>query len=442
MKILQVNKFLYRRAGAEAYMLDLAELLAQHGHEVGLWGTKERFKISDLRFQIFEELLMEPINYDKREGLIKNLKKFGHMVWSREAAKKFEEVLKKFKPDIIHIHNIYHHISPSILAVARRYKIPVVMTVHDFKLINGNYSLFDHGAICERDGLAMVWHRCIQDSYLASLADLVEMTVHWALGVYKNDIARYLTPHQFVKNKLAVGGFDEKKIEILPLFVDFHNSPQPPLNLRGGDANDPPLKIRPMARSARLIEGGEGGVMNDYILFAGRLTTEKGIWLLLEIARALPEIKFKIAGAGPEEKSFKLQVSSCKLKNVELLGFVEKSELQQLITGARLVVVPSIWYELSPLAVLEAMAAGKAVMANNLGSMPYLIDDGKTGVLVSVVNMEVGLLLTSWVDKIKQIYHDDALLTRVGQAAKEHVLKENDAEKHYEKIMQIYNEMQ
>ncbi len=408
-----MHKYLYRKAGAEAYMLALADLLLKNGQEVGLWGTEEKFTVHSSQFTVFDELLVKPLNFDKREGVLHDVRKFGHMVWSLEAAEKFDDVLDEFEPEIIHLHNIYHHLSPSILPVAFRHRIPVVMTVHDYHLVNPNYSLFDHGQICERNGVSAIFHRCIKNSYLASAADVLEAKIHRALHVYERYVNRFLASTPFVKQKLIDGGFDEKKIELVPLAVGSQTSARLPAR----QVHSPPA-------------GKAGSQPGEYILYAGRLAQEKGLDLLLDIAKALPEIKFKIAGTGPEIKNLGLRIKDEGLSNIELLGFLEKEELEKVIAKARLVVVPSLWYEVSSLAVLEAQALGKVVLATKVGALTDLIVDGKTGFLV-----EHG----KWIDKIKKLWHDAKLLEEVGSNAKAYIKHVHDPQKHYEKIMSIYN---
>ncbi len=404
-------------------MLALAELLIKHGHDVVLWGTDDQPMIHDSRFMIHEDLLVDYLNFDRRDGLWQDIRKVGQMVWSTEAAEKFDDLLDAFAPEIIHLHNIYHHISPSILPVAARHKVPVVMTVHDWHLINPNYSLFDHGQICERDGLRAVARRCIKNSYLATLADVIEMKIHRALRVYERYVERFLAPTPFVKQKLVEGGFDEKKIEVVPLGVN--------------------SKLE--TRNSKL---------GDYILYAGRLAEEKGVKMLLDVAKALPEIKFRIAGTGPLRQSVELRIKDEELSNIEMLGFLEKGELQKVIAQARLILVPSLWYEVSPLAVLEAMAQGKVVLASKVGALANLIAEGKTGFLVganyeSISNLRISnsqirkfeghsQFVPLWVDKIKKLWHDTKLLEEVGSNAKAYIKQVHDPQNHYEKIMEIY----
>ena len=398
----------------------------------------------------FDDLLVEPFNFDRREGLWRDVKKVGHMMWSLEAARKFEDVLKRFHPDIVHVHNIYHHLSPSILSVAKRRRVPIVMTVHDWHLINPNYSLYDHGAICERQGLAALLHRCIKNSFSASFADVVEHAAHRLLRVYDRNVSRYLVPTEFVKNKLLEYGMDAGKIDVVKLPIV--PSPAP----TGVGAPSPLGRGRAYRFPSPRGRGQGEGYGDGYVLFAGRLAEEKGIYLLLEIAKQLPEIQFKIAGDGPELENVKCKMENEKLLNVELLGFVENERLQELIAGARLVVVPSLWYEPSPLSVLEAMAAGKVVVASRIGGIPDLIEDGRTGFLIPtnyepIANIRannvrmfvspVRQFVVPWIDTIKKVYYDEALLASVGASAQDHVRRIHDPEIHYDRMMKIYREV-
>ncbi|KKU13706.1 MAG: Glycosyl transferase group 1, partial [Parcubacteria group bacterium GW2011_GWC2_45_7] len=335
MRILQVNKYLYRRAGAEAYVLDWAELLIKHGQETGLWGTEAfpchsegaqrlknpvhkgtgSFASAQDDVVIFNDLLVEERHFDQREGFWRDIKKVGHMIWSWESVRKFEEVLQRFKPDIVHIHNIYHHISPSILPMAKRFGVPVVMTVHDYHLINPNYNLYDHGEICERKGIYAIAHKCIKDSYAASFADVLEWGIHKMLRVYDNNVARYVVPTEFVKEKLVEQGIGGRHIEVVPLPVIL-NGVQCSEEFRA-NARDGRTYMRDSLLPAVAQNDSNGG----YVLFAGRITREKGVYLLLEMAKKLPEMQFKIAGTGPELTNVKLKIKNEKLENIELLGF-------------------------------------------------------------------------------------------------------------------------
>jgi glycosyltransferase involved in cell wall biosynthesis len=427
MRILQVNKFLYRRAGAEAYLLDLSQLLAEKGHEVALWGCRfsqeEQTFSFHSKFLVFENLLLAPVYYDRQEGFLKNLKKFGHMIWSFEAAKKFEALIKQWRPEIIHLHNIYHHLSPSILGVARRYRLPVVQTLHDFKLICPNHKLFTEHLPCQRCKSYRYWnalfHRCVQNSYFASGAAVIEMSLHRLWQIYEKNVAYFLTPSHFLRQLLISWGKNPKQIITLHNFVSLEK------------------------------EKNENQVLGDYLFFAGRLTEEKGIWLLFKIAQALPEIKFKVAGTGPELKRLKKEKEKHGVKNFELLGFQEKEKVKELMAQARLVIVPSLWYENYSMTILEAQALGKAVLATATGGTTEMIEDGQTGFLIPLEEKEFqkkqlfflnSSFLELWLDKIKKIYYDLPLLERVGSLAQKRVQQENNPETHYQEIIKIYQQ--
>ncbi|MDP3244877.1 MAG: glycosyltransferase family 4 protein [bacterium] len=379
-------------------------------------------------------MLVEPLDFGRQEGLVKSFRKFKTMLWSTEAAKKFAAVLQEFKPDVIHIHNIYHHLSPSILAVAKRHKIPVVQTLHDYKWICPNYKLFTQGAICQRCRRYRYWnavtHKCLQDSLVASGAAAGEMWWHRLSRVYEKGVARFITPSDFLRETLIKWGKDKNKIVTLHNFIKIPLVPPFTKGEAVGSLPQDVLSLSQRERQRGILSKGE--LERNFILFAGRLAEEKGIDLLLQIAQALPEIKFKIAGQ--KIGNWKLEIGN--LDNVEWLGFKKKEALQELIVKARLVVAPSLWHENYPMSVLEAQAAGKAVLASASGGIPEMIKDGETGFLVNLRNYEIQPSL--WVAKIKEIYDNETLLKKVGAAAREQVTENNDPEEHYRKIMEIY----
>ena len=182
MRILQINKFFYRRGGADIHFLDLGRLLESHGHEV------IHFSAVDSRNEPspYSKYFIPSIDLRARHGLLGGLKVAGHILYSTIAARKFEQLIKDTKPDIAHLHNIYRHLSPSILPVLKKYKIPVVMTLHDYKMICPNYKLYTQGAVCERcrkhKYYQAIFHRCIFDKTMPSAMAALEMSVHkiWA----------------------------------------------------------------------------------------------------------------------------------------------------------------------------------------------------------------------------------------------------------------------
>lgn len=351
MRILQVNKFHYPRGGADKYYLELGRTLEVSGHQVAYFSMKHPKNIASKWSQYF----VSRLSFNEG-GFLDKLKTPGRIIYSLEAKKKFSHIIKDFKPDVIHIHNIYHQLSPSILDVARQAKIPVVMHVHDYKLICPNYQLFAHGKICEACKPNKYWQcvkkRCFKNSCFKSSLAALEMHLHHNVWqIYRKNIDLFITPSQFMKNKLVEFSWPEDKIKVIvnPFSADLINQ-------------DVPAQSK-----------------SDYLLYFGRLSQEKGLETLITAAK-LSQQKIKIVGSGPEENNLRTQVAKQKA-SVEFLGFKEGNELRDIILGAKAVVVPSIWYENMPLSMLEALSLGKVVIASKIGGLPEIIKDGENGYL-------------------------------------------------------------
>lgn len=402
MTILQINKFFFPHRGAERYFFELSDLLVRNGHDVIPFAMAHP-KNLDTPYAKFFPPFVDFRHPRIGRGMFKDAARFW---WSREAASKLDELLRKVKPDVAHLHNIYHQLSPSILPVLKHHGIPVVMTVHDYHLISPNYNLFDHGRVCETfrwSWMGAVRHRCIKDSYLATLLAALEVRRNREKKIYERYVDRFLVPTQFMKDTHAAWGFPVGKMEILPLFVPPNPSPSD-LSSPGDD---------------RLA------------LFVGALAAEKGIWVLVEAARRLPQIRFQVAGSGPEESAMKQKAP----KNVRFLGAIAPEKIQDLMREAALVVVPSIWYENFPLVIAEAMAAGRPVVASRIGGIPEMVREGETGLLVTPGNPE---RLAHTIQKLME--HPD-LRARMGARARAIAQTEYDPEHHLLKIIRVYHEI-
>jgi glycosyltransferase involved in cell wall biosynthesis len=359
MRILQVNKFHYPRGGADKYYLELGEALEKAGHKVAYFSMRHPKNIPSS----WDRYFVSRLSFN--EGGIKDkLKAPGRIIYSLEAKSKFKKLVLDFKPDIIHIHNIYHQLSPSILDVAKKYKIPVVMHLHDYKLICPNYQLFCRGQICEackKDKyFNCVYRRCFKNSLSQSLLAALEMTIHhkW-LKIYKKNISLFIAPSNFMKNKVVEYGWDEKKIRVV------YNSFSASLS----------------ASQEELRSKKEG----DYLFYFGRLSSEKGLSALIKAA-TLSKQNLKIAGVGPCYEDLKKLAISLNAP-VEFLGFKTGDRLKKLIMEARAVVLPSIWYENMPLSLLEALSLKTIVIASLQGGMPEIIKPGYNGFLFEAGNV-------------------------------------------------------
>jgi len=405
MKILLVNKFYYPKDGVSNYLIGLETKLRELGHEVRIFAMDNPKNIPSEDQKYFVSYL----SFDQG-GIINTWRSFARIFYSREAKQKFTALVHDFHPDIIHIHNIYHQISPSILSVAKHEKIPVVMHLHDYKLICPNYKLFTNGAICRRCRGGKYYncllHKCLKDSYLKSLAGTLEMYFHHQIwGIYESSVNLFIAPSRFMKKTCEEFGWPAEKIVWLHNFY-----------------NDQAITLSAANASAR----------NNYLLYFGRLAEEKGVKILLEALTKTSDM-LKIAGEGPEEAKLKSLVTEFKLENrVEFLGFKTGADLEILIRDAKAIIIPSVWYENMPLNMLEAMAKQKIVIASNIGGMPEIINDGQNGLLFEP-NNSVALAA-----KIKQLATLD--YGEIGRAASETV-RNLTAAAHVQEILKIYRQV-
>lgn len=402
MKFVSANKFYYLKGGAERYAFDLSRLLEDRGHEIAPFAMRDKKNFPSEWSRFF----VSPVETERVSFSFSGLKTAGRFLYSFEARRKFGALLDAFGPDLVHVHNIYHQISPSILPIAHDRGLPVVMTVHDYKLIAPNYSLYHDGEICERTKPNRYWqavrHRCVKGSMIAGALEAVEMRLHDALGLYRDNIDLYIAPSRFMMAKLIEYGVNETKIRHLPNFVD-----------------------------ADRFTPSYGG---DYAFFAGRLSPEKGVDLLIRAAAKIKDVPLRIAGTGPEEKRLKSLAAQLGADNVAFLGFLDTDKLKKAYAGARFVVIPSQWYENFGLVAMEAAACGKAVVATQLGGLPEMVQEGETGRLVSAGDIS-GLASTMW-----SLWADPATTEAMGRNARVLIEREYGPARHYEKIMAIYKE--
>ena len=340
-----VNKFLYPRGGSESYMLYLAEHLKKLGHEVeyfGMYDEKNTVKNS-------AEKYTQNMDFHSK-GAERFLYPF-KIIYSFEAKRKLMQVIDEFKPDIVHLNNINFQLTPSVIYAAKKKGVPVVQTVHDYQMICPNHLLynFDKNEICEKclDGsyTNCIKNKCIHNSRVKSIIGAIEAGLYSVLGTYKK-VDLYITPSYFLEKKLlSAKTLYKGKTKTIHNFINKN------------DFNC------------------ENKSNKDYIAFAGRLSKEKGVELLAKTAKLLPEYTFMVAGDGPDKNLLE------NIENVKLVGFLSGEKLVDFMSSAKVIVVPSIWYENCPLSILEAQCMGVPVITMNNGGMAELIKDGVTGIL-------------------------------------------------------------
>jgi len=398
-RVLMVNKFHYPRGGAEHYMFRLAGLLEQHGAKVDYFAMHhprnlpcetDRYFVSEIDFE-------HPPRGLGRIGVA------GRTVSSLEARRKLRDLLEARHADLAHVHNIYHQLSPSLLSSLRKRGVPVVMTVHDFKLVCPVYSLLSNGEICERcvgNGFSpAVKHRCNRGSLAGSALVAGESWVHRRLGLYRDGVDVFITPSAFARDRLVRSGYPAERIRVIPNCV-----------------------------SAAMYEPRyEPG---DAVLYLGRLSREKGVDVLVRAA-ARSGVPAKIAGEGPQRPELERLIAETGAP-VELLGYRDGEELAEIVRAARAVVMPSRCHDNCPLAVIEAMAWGKPVIASRVGGIPELVRDGVDGMLVPYDDP------AALAEALTRAAAGDELVEAMGRSARARVEERFDAPPHYEAVMDAY----
>ena len=346
MKILMVNKFLYPRGGCETYMLKLSEELKAKGHEI------EFFGMYDKKNTVGNSENLYTTNMDFHStGIARFFYPF-KIIYSFEAYKKIGKVLDSFKPDIVHMNNINFQLTPSIIYAIKKRNIPLVQTVHDYQMICPNHLLYSiqEAKPCERciggSKFNCLKYSCIHSSRAKSLIGAIEAKLYSLLKTYKK-VDLFICPSKFLEEKLLSTDslYTGKTFAV-------HNF----------------IEKKPMPEKAN--------TQLPYVAFASRLSIEKGVDILAKAAKLLPDIPFIVAGNGPDDECLK------NIPNVTMKGFLTGNELNSLIANAKVMILPSVWYENCPLNILETHSFCVPVITMNSGGMAELVEDGKTGLLV------------------------------------------------------------
>lgn len=356
MRILHVNKFFDLRGGAEVYMHALMERQRAAGHDVHAFSTRSPQNLPSADADRF----VTRYDFTAKEGFVRDAKKAAAFLWNRDARRAMALAIRETKPDVIHLHNVYHHLSTSILGPIRASRIPCVQTLHDYKLACPNYKMFTEGAPCERCKggryAEAIRHHCLTAGASGNVLAAIEMGAAKLVQAYERTVRVFICPSRFMADKMASWGEPPSKLRVVP---------------NPTDASDRPA----------LRDGG-------YVLAAGRLSPEKGIETLIRAAASLPSVPLRIAGSGPEEARLRSLAASLGATNVTFLGFLRKADLESERRRAMALAVPSVWYENAPLAVLEALADGLPVIASRIGGLPELVEDGVNGLLVEPRDVE------------------------------------------------------
>jgi len=383
MRVLMVHNYVKPPSGENTVFDQELQLLQSHGIEVIAY-TRHNQEIDKFSF-------------------VEKLKLPWEIVWSHRTVLDLERLIDLHRPAVAHFHNIFPLISPAAYYACRRRGVPVVQTIHNFRLICLNAYAFRDGAICldcRKSLFRGISWACYRNSKVQSAGVAVMLWLHRLLGTWKKMVTRYICMTPFLKDLFIQFGLPKEKICIKPHFI-FESQFS---NRNGND---------------------------DYAVFIGRIGPEKGIETLIKAWEGIQGIKLYIIGKGPLESSLKKHVQNNKIK---YLGFIEHQYCLEILQKSRFLLLPSDLYETFGMVILEAMSVGKPVIASRLGSLPDLISNGKNGLLFEPGNPK------DLADKVRWLLEHEAEAEEMGRRAREEYEKKYTPEKNFELIMKIYEE--
>ncbi|OQY70335.1 MAG: glycosyl transferase [Rhodocyclaceae bacterium UTPRO2] len=402
-RLLSINSYHYRRGGSDVVYLDHAALMESIGWENAFFSMRFPANIPSEWSKYFVDEIQYGHDYSFTDKVIKATK----VVYSFEAQRKIGQLIDAFAPDIAHTHCIYHHLSPSILPVLRAKGVPVVMTAHELKVLCPAYKMLNSKGVCERckDGnvLNVLRYRCIKESFMPSALVAIESLVHRGLNIYKKHINKVVTPSRFYYEKYQEWGWPRAQLAYVPNYVD----------------------------AARFFPSYEPG---RHALYFGRLAPEKGVDTLIHAANKA-DVHLKIAGTGPEEARLKALAGSLNA-DVEFMGFRGGEQLHDIIRSARVVVLPSEWYENAPMSVLESFALGKPVVGARIGGIPEMIEPGQNGWIFESGDVE------HLAETLREASStDNSWLIEMGRNSRLGVERHFNRERYLREILAVYAEV-
>lgn len=410
MKVLIVNKFLYPNGGSETYIFKIGKQLQSMGHEVQYFGMEHEKRIVGNRAESYTS------NMDFHTGKLQKLLYPFKILYSKEARRKIRAVLEDFCPDVVHLNNFNFQLTPSILYEIKSFskkqgkKIPIVYTAHDSQLVCPNHLLYipHEGTVCERcfggKFIQCTKHKCIHNSTVKSILGTIEGYLYRSLKTYQL-LDAVICPSEFLNRKLSTDSILAKKTITLHNFIDE--------NVASATAEqETELSVDNLCKK------------ENYVIYFGRYSNEKGIATLLKVCKELPDIPFVFAGNGPLEEDVD------NTPNVRNIGFQTGSALQEAISKARFSVFTSECYENCPFSVMESQTYGTPLIAANIGGVPELVKNGETADLFESGNVQ------ELKKKIEALYNDTERLNRYIQNCAH--IKFDTLEEYCNKLLKIY----
>jgi glycosyltransferase involved in cell wall biosynthesis len=385
VKILVVHNAYQQRGGEDAVVAAEVRLLEANGHAV-------------VRYERYNDEL-------RGRSALGEIAAGMETVWSSRSFRELRELIGQDRPAVAHFHNTFPLISPSAYYACAQAGVPVVQTLHNYRLLCPAAKFLRRGEVCEaclgRNAWPGVMYGCYRGSRAATAATAAMLAVHRGMGSWQTKVDAYIALSEFTRRKFIEGGLPAERIVVKPNFVAGDWAPKTQLG--------------------------------DYVLFVGRLSEEKGPQLLLSAWRGMDtQIPLRIAGDGPLLEELSRAIRDSSLARIELIGRCTADEVRALMQGARFLIFPSIWYEGFPMTIVEAFACGLPVIASQLGSMAEIVQHGVTG-----LHFKPGAA-ADLAAKVEWAWNHPEDMARMGRAARVEYETKYQPLTNYEKLMDIY----
>jgi glycosyltransferase involved in cell wall biosynthesis len=387
MKIIIVHNT-YREAGGEDVVFENEKRLLQRNGHIVIPYVRSNLEQQDTYF-------------------LDRIATATEMIWSSKSRHEFAAILDAECPDIVHIHNTFMAISPSIYSACSARNIPIVQTLHNFRLLCPAGNFFRDGIICDecvaQSLLQSVRHGCYRNSRGATAGVALMLAVHRALDTWRGSVTRFIVLTEFAKRKFVDAGFPSHRFIVKPNFAD----------------HDP----------------GERVGAGTYALFVGRLVENKGLRVLLNAWKELHEqYPLHIVGDGPDRSTLQADASEWQLSGVSFRGRLSPKEVIEAVKGARFVIVPSTLYEGHPMCIVESFACGTPVLCSRLGGLAEIVQHHLTGLLFHPGD-SLDLAAT-----VEWAWNHPMELSQMGRGARAKYETDYTAEKNYSLLMEIYEQ--
>lgn len=411
MRILLINNFLSDTGGSEAYTYNTGQLLRKNGHNVFYFAAdRQPYLMNEYEYSSYFPQCIDYKLLSKSELILNTIRPF----YNFEAEDKLGKYLDDIQPDIVHCNCISFVLTPSVLNACYKRNIPVVMTMHGPQLMCPGVKMMHKSETYCKDELCIsgsfihcITNKCLGKSLIKSLGITTEFMFRKIHGLY-NQVSMFISPSQALLELAARSGIPKTKLVLNNNFID-----------------ESKYKIEPNYEN------------QGYFLFVGRLSQEKGVHYLLEAMSRLPkEIKLHIVGTGQEEGNLKKLANELKLTNVKFLGFKSGKDLDEEYKNCIATILPCNWFENFPTTIIESFIFGKPVIGSNIGGIPEMLRNDESG--INGIITEPGNI-NELASAVKQLFENNNQVVEMGHSGRVKAESYYSPERHYSKLIDIYN---